>query len=202
MIRILVAALLMILLAGMSFAQEYTLRPGDTLQIEVLEDPSLNRTVLVLPDGRVTFPFAGTIPAEGRTVSQVQANITTALAPNFATRPTVFVSLSNLNPISQTALATEQDGDVVSIFFLGEVNAPGVVEVPTGTTLLQALAVGGGLTDFAATRRIQLRRTDTQGREIIYRFDFRAISRGAQITGATIVQEGDVILVPQRRLFE
>ncbi|WP_138465071.1 polysaccharide biosynthesis/export family protein [Poseidonocella sp. HB161398] len=200
MLRPIIAALFLILSGVMAVAQQYTLAPGDTLSVEVLEDPALNRNVLVLPDGRITFPFVGSIPAQGRTLAQVQANLTTALAPNFATSPTVFVSLSRLSP--DAGASSTITGDTIAVYFLGEVNAPGRIEIPKGTTLLQALAMGGGLTNFAATKRIQLRRTGSDGREIIYRFDYRAISRGAQITGATTMADGDVLLVPQRRLFE
>ncbi|WP_172326889.1 polysaccharide biosynthesis/export family protein [Mangrovicoccus sp. HB161399] len=199
MFRPIIAALFLIFAGAMAYAQQYTLAPGDTLSVEVLEDPALNRSVLVLPDGRISFPFAGSIQAEGRTLSQVQANLTTALAPNFASSPTVFVNLAQLAPAEKRAYGNEK---VIAVYFLGEVNSPGRLEVPAGTTLLQALSMGGGLTNFAATKRIQLRRTDSNGREIIYRFDYRAISRGAQITGTTTMADGDVILVPQRRLFE
>ncbi|WP_108262617.1 polysaccharide biosynthesis/export family protein [Mangrovicoccus ximenensis] len=198
MFRPIIAAIFLIFAGAMAFAQQYTLKPGDTLSVEVLEDPALNRSVLVLPDGRISFPFAGSIQASGRTLSQVQANLTSALSPNFAAAPTVFVNLSQLSPQTQTV----NDEELIAVYFLGEVNAPGRLEIPEGTTLLQALSMGGGLTNFAATKRIQLRRTDSNGREIIYRFDYRAISRGAQITGATTMADGDVILVPQRRLFE
>lgn len=201
MLRSFFLGLFLIVAGTVSLAQQYTLQPGDSLRVEVLEDPSLNRAVLVLPDGRFNFPFAGAIQAQGRTVAQVQAQLSTALAPNFATAPTVFVGLSGLNPSSQSSLAATSD-DLIDIYFLGEVNAQGLVQVPEGTTLLQALAMGGGLSNFAATKRIQLRRTDTKGREVVYQFDYKAISKGAQITGATVVTDGDVILVPQRRLFE
>lgn len=200
MLRSLITALIFIFVGSISLAQQYTLQPGDTVGVEVLEDPTLNRAALVLPDGNINFPFVGTIRAEGRTLNQVQAQLATALAPNFASKPTVFVSLSGLN--AETAATGYSSSDLIDIYFLGEVNSPGLVQVPAGTTLLQALAVGGGLTNYAATKRIQLRRSDTKGREVVYKFDYKAISEGAQITGATVVSDGDVILVPQRRLFE
>ncbi|MBE3638048.1 polysaccharide biosynthesis/export family protein [Mangrovicoccus algicola] len=203
MFRSIIAVIFLFLTAFAAVAQQYALQPGDTLSVEVLEDPALNRNVLVLPDGRISFPFAGSVQAQGRTLAQVQANLTAALAPNFAAPPTVFVNLAQQNPAAAAAAAAGTDADdLIAVYFLGEVNSPGRLEIPEGTTLLQALAMGGGLTNFAATKRIQLRRTDTTGREIIYRFDYRAISRGAQITGATTMIDGDVLLVPQRRLFE
>ena len=45
----------------------YQIQPRDTLQVEVIEDPSLNRSVLVLPDGTIYFPFAGSVRASGQT---------------------------------------------------------------------------------------------------------------------------------------
>lgn len=200
MIRALFAGLTILLSCTLAFAQEYRVQEGDTLSIEVLEDPSLNRQVLVLPDGNVSFPFVGNLRAEDRTLAQIQSGITDALAPNFASRPTVFVTLSRLRQsFDDGGLDNE---DVIFIYFIGEVNNPGRVGVEAGTTLLQALAVSGGLTDFAATKRIQLRRNGTDGQEVVYSFDYKAISEGAQITGTTTVVDGDVILIPQRRLFE
>jgi polysaccharide export outer membrane protein len=75
--------------------------------------------------------------------------------------------------------------------------------VERGTTVLQALALSGGFTRFAATKRIQLRRTDPQtGAQSVYNIDYRAIEQGASSIGGTVLADGDVIIVPERRLFE
>lgn len=190
-------ALLMTLIAGMAMAQsEYQVRAGDTLVIEVLEDSSLNRSTTVLPDGRISFPFAGTIPVAGRSVNQVQDTIAEAISVNFANRPNVFVTVQP----GQRAAAT---GPVtINIYFLGEVNTPGAKPLPRGTTLLQALAQSGGLTRFAADKRIQLRRTDpATGKQTITEVNYRALANGAVMNDFTLA-DGDVILVPERRLFE
>ena len=84
------------LLAAPSWAQDYRVRPGDVLQIEVLEDSTLNRTAIVLPDGQISLPLAGSVRAAGRSLAQVQADLASRLAPNFATAPTVYVTLSAL----------------------------------------------------------------------------------------------------------
>jgi polysaccharide export outer membrane protein len=197
--QVVISALTLALMGGMALAQsEYQVRPGDTLVIEVLEDTSLNRSAVVLPDGRISFPFAGTIPVAGRTVSQVQATIAEGIAVNFANRPNVFVSVQP----GQRAAAGPAAVATVNIFFMGEVNAPGAKPLPRGTTLLQALAESGGLTRFAADKRIQLRRTNpSTGRQTITPIDYRALSNGALMNDFTLV-DGDVILVPERRLFE
>lgn len=194
--RLVITMLISLLLATGVAAQGYRLEPGDVVAVEVIEDTSLNRTALVLPDGSINFPFAGSVRAAGRTATQLQNSLADALAPNFATRPTVFVS------INQLASPGDTTGDV-TIFVIGQVNAPGEYEVDQGLTFLQALSRTGGFTPFAATKRIQLRRTDpATGQEVIYTFNLRAAGDGARISGNTRLRDGDVILVPERRLFE
>ena len=173
----------------------YRIQPGDRLQIEVLEDPSLDRSMLVLPDGSVDFPLAGTVRAGGRTVEQLRAGIAAALAPNFATAPTVFVSVASLN---QTA------DDTIPVFILGEVQRPGQLDLEAGVTVLQALAAAGGLTTFAADKRIELIRTNTSSSAVTtYLFNIRVPAGGdGTISGGTKLTSGDVIKIPQRRLFE
>lgn len=180
----------------------YQISRGDTLTIEVLEDPSLNRSALVLPDGSVSFPLVGGIRAAGKSTDQFRADLSAALAPNFASTPSVFVSVATLAEprVSSGIVAAPITSGV---YIMGEVQEPGLIEVEPGTTLLQALALTGGFTPFAATRRIQLRRVDPQtGGYVSYKFNYRAVESGAQITGRAVLAEGDVIVVPQKRLFE
>ncbi|MEM6388217.1 MAG: polysaccharide biosynthesis/export family protein [Pseudomonadota bacterium] len=179
---------------------DYRLKPGDTITVEVLEDNQLNRSLLVLPDGSISFPFAGEIRAGGRTISEVRSAIAQGISSNFANTPTVFVTVSQLRPrVAATGPAAPV---TITIYFTGEVGAPGPKQVAPGTTFLQAVAQSGGFTKFAATKRVQLRRTDATGAQTIYEIDYRALSRGAKLANAIFMQDGDVILVPERRLFE
>ncbi len=181
-------------------AQTYRISAGDVLRIEVVEDPELNRSVLVAPDGRITFPFAGSIRAAGRTVETVQNILTTRLSSNFASPPSVFVGLEQLAPERPPR---EVEPDVISVYMLGEVDRSGKVEMERGSTLLQAFAEMGGFSDFAATKRVQLRRTDKKtGVETVYSLNYDAMTRGETANAGFRLQDGDVILVPTRRLFE
>lgn len=201
--NILIALLTLVLsVVSVSAQGNYLLKPGDTLSVEVLEDPQLNRSVLVLPDGSINFPFAGSIPAAGRSVTDVQRAIASRISDNFASPPTVFVTVSAVQPAAPPTGAEVPD-DTINIFFTGEVGSPGVVPVAPGTTFLQAFALNGGLTEFAATKRIQLRRTDPRTlRQSVYTINYRALSNGASLERDIVLQDGDVILVPERRLFE
>ena len=193
-------AVIAVLAASVASAQTaFRIGPGDTVRIEVLEDPSLNREVLVLPDGSVSFPLAGAVRAGGQTTTQLESALSSALSPNFATNPTVSVSVAGVAP-----RATGGAASTIDVYIMGEVtNGGGRLEVERGTTVLQALALSGGFTRFAATKRIQLRRTDpSTGQQSVYNIDYRAIEQGASNIGNSVLADGDVIIVPERRLFE
>ena len=180
-------------------AQGYRIQPGDVLRVDVLEDPELSRSALVLPDGRIAFPLIGTLPVSGRTLDQINEAIAAALEPNFAVRPSVFTSLASLRAPGQAAPERR-----ITVYVMGEVNGgPGPREVPPETHILQLFSQMGGFTRFAATRRVQLRRFDPSGgQEHVFNIDYRALERGSPFSGPVILREGDVILVPERRLFE
>ena len=180
----------------------YRVRAGDKLSIEVLQDPALNRAATVLPDGRFSFPLAGTVPASGRTIGQIQGALSQALASNFNSAPDVFIAVEPAprKPAAPRAPVVEP---TIDIYFLGEVGAPGPKELPVGTTILQALSTSGGFTNFAATKRVQLRRTSlANGLQSVFEINYDALSNGAQLNNDVPLQDGDVILVPERRLFE
>jgi polysaccharide export outer membrane protein len=205
--RLLSAFLLILGLAATALApatpaqsQEYRIQPGDLLDVTVLEDATLNRRVLVLPDGRISLPLAGTVVAGGQTIEQVQRNVAQRLASNFAVEPNIFIALASLapEPVPQAPLPPE----TITVFATGQVLSPGAVQVPPGTTLLQAM--GLIVPDrFAAKNRIQVRRTDPRtGQQRLFVFDFRAVEKGGTLNTALPLQDGDVIVVPERRLFE
>lgn len=193
------AFLAMLLLTALPvLAQDdYRIKPGDTLRIEVLEDPNLNRSALVLPDGSISVPLAGSIRAGGQTVAQVQAALANQLAPNFAASPNVFVGVDRLAEPRVTNGGGRAAGPTMAIYVMGEAAKPGKYDIAPGSTLLQALAETGGFSKFAATKRIQLRRGNA-----VYTFNYKALEQGATGLGSTVLTAGDVIVIPQRQLFE
>lgn len=184
----------------------YVLRPGDVLQVEVVEDPSLNRSTLVLPNGSITFPQAGTLRAGGRTPDQVRAALTDALAPNFAAPPTVYISVASVGAATAPAggAPVAADPATMSVYVMGEVGAPGQKKVEPDTNLLQFLAQAGALSKFAADKRIELHRKNPKtGADEVWLFSMKQVGGGqGRISGMTQLADGDVIVVPQRKLFE
>ena len=192
------AILISVATLGAAQAQDtYKVRPGDVLRVEVLEDGNLNRDTLVRPDGQISIPLVGSIAAGGRTLSEIQADLAGALAGSFAAPPNVFVTIGSLaERTTGTAVAR-----TIAVYVIGESGAQGKVDVKPRTTLLQLFAQMGGFGPFAATKRVQLRRTAKDGTERIYNFNYDSILAGGS-GGTTRLQDGDVIIVPQRRLFE
>lgn len=191
--RIIAAILAMLVFTAAAPAQNgYTIRSGDTLQIEVLEDGNLNRSALVLPGGSISFPYAGSVAVTGRTTSAVASELADRLASNFASKPHVFVSVSQVGaPVFSGVVRT------TDIYITGEIANPGKLEASRGITILQAIAQGGGLTKFAAGKRIELRRGDKT-----YPYNYYTNGGSGSIPGSTRLAPGDVIVVPQRMLFE
>lgn len=179
-------------------AQEYRVRAGDRLTIEVLEDTTLNRTVPVLPGGTINFPYAGSLQVAGLSPTAIGNRISQSLSGVLASPPTVFISVAPLEPVPMAPEAPE--AILINVYVMGEASSPGAKTVPPGTTFLQALSQAGGLTPFAATKRIQLRRPSMPGRVVTINYD--AIMRGAAMNQDPVLAEGDVIIIPERRLFE
>ena len=204
--RVLALPLLLAAMAAPVAAQDggYLIRAGDTLKIEVLEDPGLNRSVLVSPDGRINLPLMGTVRVSGKTIETVQSEISARLSANFAAPPNVYASIESVAVRAAGGGAGgTRTAATVDIYVIGEGAKSGKLSVAPGTTVLQFFAEMGGFSKFAATKRIQLRRTDPRtNAETNYLINYDAIEAGSSKMGATVLQRGDVIVVPQRKLFE
>lgn len=173
----------------------YRLSPGDSVEVTVLEDPSLNRQVLILPDGRISLPIVGTVMAMGSTPEQLAAKIRGRLSSVFVTPPSVTVSAIGL---SQASLE-EEIPEV--IYVLGEVRSPGAFAFKTPLNVTQTLALAGGPGPFAARSRIQIHRT-VDGVETVEIFDYESLEDGDITAVGSVLADGDIIVVPERSLFD
>ena len=178
--------------------QPYQIRAGDRLAISVLEDPSLSTQVLVLPDGRISLPIAGSVFVSGRSTADVEAQLVRAFASGFAVEPTITVAVAGLAPLAGDNALDEP----VRFYAMGAVTRPGPIESDREITLIEALAMAGGPSPFAATDRIQLRRRDENGVESVILFDFERVEDGLPVTNNEVIEEGDVIFAPERGLWD
>jgi polysaccharide export outer membrane protein len=193
--RFLIAIVAMLISVTVASAQ--TLKSGDSLSISVLQDPKLDRQVVVDPSGQIAFPLAGHIRARGLTPQALEDILKSKLAGNYKDE-NLDVTVALLNAVKPEI--PEEDLKP-KVFVTGEILRPGSYVVRQRTTLMQAIALAGGLGPFAAKNRIQVRRRDAAG-EQIFAFNYRAYEAGADVEGNVVLHAGDVIIVPERGLFE
>lgn len=174
-------------------AMAQPLQPGDTISISVYQDSRLDRQIVIPPSGAISFPLAGQIRAGGLSPQALEKELRARLKDKFADQLDISVSL-----VSEG----KPDDDLKPrIFVTGEVNRPGPYLIRQRTTVLQAIALSGGLGPFAARQRIQVRRI-IQGQESVHFFDYAAFEAGRDLTGNIHLRAGDVVIVPERGLFE
>jgi polysaccharide biosynthesis/export protein len=179
-----------------SVAQAQTLKVGDTLGISVMQDSKLDRTVVIDPSGQIAIPMVGHIRAAGSTPQALENIIKNKLKDNYKD-DSLDVTVALVNSVKDIP---EEDLKP-KVFITGEILRPGSYVVRQKTTLMQAIALAGGLGPYAAKRRIQVRRKGGPG-EDIFMFDYRAYEAGADLEGNITLHAGDVIVVPERGLFE
>ena len=157
---------------------EYLLGPGDKLRIEVYKDPQMSQSLQIRPDGKVTLPLVGDLEASGRTPVQLRDTVTRALK-EYMNNPVVTVIV-----VEATA---------ATAFVVGGVTHPGAVPVLGHLTVLQALAMAGGLTDFADRKNIRVLRKGVGGMQSIP-FNYKDAIKGS--VPSVDLRAGDTIVVP------
>jgi len=186
--RLLLAATLMLIALPCAAQQapassgegDYLIGPEDVLDIAVWNTAEITRTVPVRPDGKISLPLVNDVQAAGLTPMQLRQTLMTALAP-YMPSPTVSVIVREIHSFKVTVI--------------GEVKTPGRYELKSRSTVLDLLAMAGGLSQYAARGRIVVLRQDGgMARELPFPYD--------KLTGKNAGSEnfclkpGDVILVP------
>jgi polysaccharide export outer membrane protein len=172
-------------------AQE--LQPGDTIAISVYQDSKLDRQVVVGPTGFISFPLAGQLKAGGLTPQALEKALRSKLRDKYTGGLDITVSL--------ISTAKQEDEQKPRFYITGEVNKPGPYVLRSGTTVMQAIAMSGGLGQFAARKRIQIRRK-VAGVESTILFNYGAFEAGADAGGNIELQADDVIIVPEKSFWE
>jgi polysaccharide export outer membrane protein len=180
-----------------TLAEAQTLKPGDTVEISVLQDSKLDRRVIVDPSGQIAFPMAGHVLAAGQTPLGLEKLLKARLQPNYKD-DNIDVSVS----LAAVGKPDIPDEDLKpKVFITGEILRPGSYVVRKKTNLMQAIALAGGFGPFAAKQRIQVRRR-LEGVDTLYSFDYRAFESGRDMEGNIDLRSGDIVIVPERGLFE
>ena len=164
-----------------TFGPQYDIGPGDQLGIEVWKDPSLTREVIVLPDGKISFPLIGELVAGGKTVGQLKIEIEEKLSRYVERNLVLTVEVRELNSMQ--------------VYVLGQVNSPGRVVLTSNINVLQALAIAGGPNPFASRSKIRIFRQEGEKNRIIP-FDYDKVAAGKNVETNILLRRGDVVYVP------
>jgi polysaccharide export outer membrane protein len=159
----------------------YRIGAGDVLEISVWKNEQLSRTVTVRPDGMISLPLVNDIQATGLAPIELRDALVKALAD--------YVPSAEVSVIVKSVRS-------FSISVIGSVAKPGHFDLKGPTTVLEALALSGGLTEFASRRSISVIRSEQNGSKKKLRFNYnKAIS--ADDEGENfLLQPGDVVVVP------
>jgi len=160
---------------------DYQIGPEDLLDVAVWNNTSISRTTPVRPDGKISLPLLNDIQAAGLSPMQLRDNIAKKLA-DYMPNPEVSVIVREVNHFK------------VSV--LGEVKKPGQYGFKSHATVLDAIAVSGGLNDFASRSKIVVIRNEGNGstKRIPVNYN-RIVSSGVEGDNVAL-RPGDIVLVP------
>lgn len=187
-IRQCIAGVLLILLqcaglqavAAEGVSQAYTLSPQDELDIYVWKEDDLKRTVVVLPDGAISFPLVGVVTAAGKTVLELQEEITEGLR-KYIPGAVVTVSIAKVHGYQ--------------VYVVGKVVNPGQYTLGNYINVIQAITIADGVTPYADKSAIKIIRKTANGDQI-FKFNYDHILKGKNLDQNIQLLSGDTVLVP------
>jgi len=165
---------------GIADEDAYKIQPGDVLEVSVWKEENMIRTVLIRPDGGMSFPLVGDIHAAGESVERLSATIAERLS-KYIPDPVVTVSMQQLS------------GN--KIYVVGKVARPGEYVATSYVDVVQAIAMAGGMTTFASVNKIKIVRRMGDNLEA-YSFRFSDIEDGENLEQNIILKSGDIVVVP------
>lgn len=171
----------------------YVLGAGDRIRVDIFNVPEYSGEFLVLSDGTVNLPLAGSIPLRGLTLQQASQRLETQMV-KFIKNPIITLSLTSIRPL-KVAIA-------------GEVNRPGAYTIAIGSggkdagipTVTRLIELAGGITQAADLRNIQVRRptltaSTTQPNETLT-VNLWELLQKADLSQDLLLRDGDSIYIP------
>jgi polysaccharide export outer membrane protein len=164
----------------------FLLGPEDELEITVWGNKDLTRVTVIRPDGLISMPIIGDVQAAGMTADALAQRIAERLKQYLATNPSVSVSVKEIKSYS--------------VFVLGEVAKPGKYPLKSYITVLQAISMAGGFTDYAKKNKIQVLRLSENGdhrrQEVHIPISYDDLVSGRGEPGNIVLHSGDTVVVP------
>jgi polysaccharide export outer membrane protein len=166
--------------ASAAVPPDYVIGAGDILSIVFWRDKDMSGDVTVRPDGKISLPLLNDIAAAGYTPEGLRARLTDAAA-KFLDEPDVAVVVKEIRSRN--------------VFITGNVIKSANYPLNTEMTVLQLIAVAGGLQEYADSKNIVIVRMEN-GREKHYKFNYKDVISQKNPSQNIFLKPGDTVLVP------
>lgn len=166
--------------AGVPLPKDYVVGAEDVLSVQFWRDQEMSGEVTVRPDGMITLPLVGDLAAAGLTPEGLKASIEKAVS-RLITDPSVTVTVKQINSRK--------------VFITGQVANPGTYALTGPRTVMQLIALAGGLLEYAKSNEIVTLRT-VNGKQVSYKFRYKDVSKGQDLDQNIELQPGDTVVVP------
>ena len=166
--------------AGAALPADYVIGPEDILTIVFWREKDLSSDVIVRPDGRISLPVLQDVVAAGLTPEQLRDGLT-KIAERFVEDPNVTVVVKEINSRR--------------VFITGQVTKPGPYNLTSPMTIVQLIALAGGLLEYADGKNIVIMRTEN-GSPVSYRFNYKEVIERKNLKQNIQLKPGDTVLVP------
>ena len=167
---------------SVAVASDFTIGPEDVLGVLFWRDQEMTGDVTVRPDGMITLPLVRDVKAAGLTPDQLADAIQKAAA-DYIAEPSVTVVVRQINSRK--------------VFITGEVAKPGAYPLPSSMTVMQLIAVAGGLTEFADSKGISIMRVEG-GQSKTFPFNYKDVAKGKKREQNIVLKPGDTEVVPEK----
>jgi polysaccharide export outer membrane protein len=159
---------------------DYVIGPEDVLDVRFWKDQDMSGEVVVRPDGRISLPLLNDVPAAGLTPEQLRTRLMDE-ARRYVETPNATVIVKSINSRR--------------VFITGQVDKPGPYPLTSRITVVQLIAMAGGLREYADAGKIVIMRSEN-GRVIPLRFDYTKLAEGKNVSQNIDLRPGDTVIVP------
>jgi polysaccharide biosynthesis/export protein len=166
--------------AGVALPADYVIGPEDVLGVVFWRDQDLTGDVTVRPDGMVTLPLLGDVSAAGLTPDALREHVQKT-ASKYVQDPSVTVVVRQINSRK--------------VFITGEVRTPGAYPLVAPRTVMQLIALAGGLNEYADAKGITVMRSEN-GRTQSFKFNYKDVAQGKKLEQNILLKPGDTVIVP------
>jgi polysaccharide biosynthesis/export protein len=166
--------------AAAALPPDYVIGPDDVLDVRFWKDQDMSGEFVVRPDGRISLPLLNDVAAAGLTPEQLRIRLTEE-ARRYVETPNATVIVKAINSRK--------------VFITGQVEKPGPYSLTSRVTVVQLIAMAGGLREYADAGKIIIMRTEN-GRVTPLRFDYTKLAEGRNVSQNVELRPGDTVIVP------